>query len=145
MTHIKNGAKKVIVSAPCKNADRTVVYGINHKLIKKNDLIISAASCTTNCLAPVAFVINENFNIEIVSPEKKLFAEKVKSITIPSFEGEMTILADHISIITFLRPGVININENKKKYFVEEGTVEFSNNTLIISLPIFKESRCLNH
>jgi len=64
MTHIKNGAKKVIVSAPCKNADRTVVYGINHKSIKKNDLIISAASCTTNCLAPVAFVINENFNIE---------------------------------------------------------------------------------
>jgi len=64
MTHIKNGAKKVIVSAPCKNADRTVVYGINHKSIKKNDLIISAASCTTNCLAPVAFVVNENFNIE---------------------------------------------------------------------------------
>ena len=64
MAHIKNGAKKVIVSAPCKNADRTVVYGINHKSIKKNDLIISAASCTTNCLAPVAFVINENFKIE---------------------------------------------------------------------------------
>ena len=64
MTHIKNGAKKVIVSAPCKNADKTVVYGINHKSIKKNDLIISAASCTTNCLAPVAFVINENFKIE---------------------------------------------------------------------------------
>ena len=64
ITHIKNGAKKVIVSAPCKNADKTVVYGINHNLIKKNDLIISAASCTTNCLAPVAFVINENFKIE---------------------------------------------------------------------------------
>tara|TARA_B100000579_G_scaffold283199_1_gene234545 strand:- start:3 stop:1007 length:1005 start_codon:yes stop_codon:yes gene_type:complete len=64
MAHIKNGAKKVIVSAPCKNADRTVVYGINHKSIKKNDLIISAASCTTNCLAPVAFVINEKFKIE---------------------------------------------------------------------------------
>jgi len=64
MTHIKNGAKKVIVSAPCKNADKTVVYGINHKSIKKNDLIISAASCTTNCLAPVAFIINKNFKIE---------------------------------------------------------------------------------
>ena len=46
--HIKNGAKKVIVSAPCKNADKTIVYGVNHKSIKKNDLIISAASCTTN-------------------------------------------------------------------------------------------------
>ena len=76
--------------------------------------------------------MDENFNIEIVSPEKKIFAEKVKSITIPSFEGEMTILYDHISIITFLRPGVININENKKKFFVEEGTVEFSKNNLTI-------------
>jgi len=62
--HIKNGAKKVIVSAPCKNADKTIVYGVNHKLINKNDLIISAASCTTNCLAPVAFVINKEFKIE---------------------------------------------------------------------------------
>ena len=60
--------------------------------------------------------MDENFNIEIVSPEKKIFAEKVKSITIPSFEGEMTILYDHISIITFLRPGIININENKKNF-----------------------------
>jgi len=76
--------------------------------------------------------MDENFNIEIVSPEKKLLAEKGKSITIPSFEGEMTILYDHISIITFLRPGIININENKKKYFVEEGTVEFSKNNLTI-------------
>tara|TARA_B100000424_G_scaffold234052_1_gene197738 strand:- start:74 stop:460 length:387 start_codon:yes stop_codon:yes gene_type:complete len=76
--------------------------------------------------------MDENFNIEIISPEKKLFAEKGKSITIPSFEGEMTILYDHISIITFLRPGIININENKKKFFVEEGTVEFSKNNLTI-------------
>ena len=62
--HIKNGAKKVIVSAPCKNADRTIVYGVNHKSINKNDLIISAASCTTNCLAPVAYILNKNFGIE---------------------------------------------------------------------------------
>ena len=62
--HIKNGAKKVIVSAPCKNADKTVVYGVNHKSINKNDLIISAASCTTNCLAPIAYVINKEFKIE---------------------------------------------------------------------------------
>ena len=62
--HIKNGAKKVIVSAPCKNADKTVVYGVNHKSIKKSDLIISAASCTTNCLAPIAFVIHNKFKIE---------------------------------------------------------------------------------
>jgi len=62
--HIKSGAKKVIVSAPCKNADKTIVYGVNHKSINKNDLIISAASCTTNCLAPLAFVINKEFRIE---------------------------------------------------------------------------------
>ena len=62
--HIKNGAKKVIVSAPCKNADKTIVYGVNHKSISKKDLVISSASCTTNCLAPVAYVLNEKFKIE---------------------------------------------------------------------------------
>ena len=62
--HIKNGAKKVIISAPCKGADKTVVYGVNHKSINKDDLIISASSCTTNCLAPLASVINKEFEIE---------------------------------------------------------------------------------
>ncbi len=64
LEHIKNGAKKVIVSAPCKNADKTVVFGVNEKIVKKNDQIISATSCTTNCLATVANVLNENFKIE---------------------------------------------------------------------------------
>ena len=64
LPHIHNGAKKVIVSAPCKNADKTIVFGVNESEIKKNDKIISAASCTTNCLAPVAHVLNENFKIE---------------------------------------------------------------------------------
>ncbi len=62
--HIKNGAKKVIVSAPCKNADKTIVFGVNENMITKEDKIISAASCTTNCLAPIASVLNENFEIE---------------------------------------------------------------------------------
>ena len=62
--HLKNGAKKVIVSAPCKNADKTIVFGVNESEIKKEDNIISAASCTTNCLAPVAHVLNQNFEIE---------------------------------------------------------------------------------
>ncbi len=62
--HIKNGSKKVIVSAPCKNADKTIVYGVNHKSVNKNDLIISTASCTTNCLAPVAYVLNKEFKIQ---------------------------------------------------------------------------------
>ena len=59
--HLNNGAKKVIVSAPCKNADKTIVFGVNETKLEKNDKIISAASCTTNCLAPVAHVLNENF------------------------------------------------------------------------------------
>ena len=62
--HLDNGAKKVIVSAPCKNADKTIVFGVNENEIKKDDKIISAASCTTNCLAPVAYVLNQNFIIE---------------------------------------------------------------------------------
>ena len=61
--HIKSGAKKVLVSAPCKGAIN-IVFGVNHSVLKKDDQIISAASCTTNCLAPVAHVINEEFIIE---------------------------------------------------------------------------------
>ena len=64
LSHIKNGAKKVIVSAPCVNADKTIVYGVNESILTKQDQIISAASCTTNCLAPVANVLNEGFEIE---------------------------------------------------------------------------------
>ena len=64
LTHINNGAKRVIVSAPCKDADKTIVYGVNESELKKEDKIISAASCTTNCLAPVVHVLNENFEIE---------------------------------------------------------------------------------
>ena len=63
-THLKNGAKKVIVSAPCKNADKTIVFGVNEKSIVNKDKIISAASCTTNCLAPVLDILNKNFLIE---------------------------------------------------------------------------------
>ena len=63
ISHIKNGARKVIVSAPCRNADKTIVYGVNEKKITKNDKIISAASCTTNCLALVVNILNDNFKI----------------------------------------------------------------------------------
>ena len=64
LSHLNNGAKKVIVSAPCKNADKTIVFGVNETELKINDNIISAASCTTNCLAPVANILNNNFEIE---------------------------------------------------------------------------------
>jgi len=61
--HIKSGAKKVLVSAPCKGAIN-IIFGRNQKIIKNSDQVISAASCTTNCLAPIAYVINIEFKIE---------------------------------------------------------------------------------
>ena len=61
--HIKSGAKKVLVSAPCKGAIN-IIFGVNQKILKNSEQVISAASCTTNCLAPVAKVINDNFGIE---------------------------------------------------------------------------------
>jgi len=77
--------------------------------------------------------MSDNFNIEIISPEKKLLYDKVISATLPSFEGDMTILINHIPLITFLRPGIIKVHSQKEiEYFVEEGTVEFSNNNLTI-------------
>lgn len=62
--HIAGGAKRVLCSAPAKNSDKTVVYGVNHEVITADDLVVSAASCTTNCLAPVAKVMHDAFGIE---------------------------------------------------------------------------------
>ena len=62
--HLKNGSKRVLVSAPCTNADKTIVFGVNHKTLTKNDLVISNASCTTNCLAPVVKVLHEKLEIK---------------------------------------------------------------------------------
>ena len=62
--HLKAGAKRVIVSAPCDNADKTIVYGVNHETLTADDLVISNASCTTNCLAPVAHVLQQLCGIE---------------------------------------------------------------------------------
>ena len=78
--------------------------------------------------------MSENFTIEIISPEKSIIKSSTTEVVIPSYEGEMGILKDHVPLITFLRPGVITIINvaDKKKFFVEEGTVEFSNNNLLI-------------
>ena len=62
--HLKAGAKKVVISAPGDGADKTIVYGINHAELTKDDVVISNASCTTNCLAPVAYVLHKEFGIE---------------------------------------------------------------------------------
>jgi F-type H+-transporting ATPase subunit epsilon len=73
------------------------------------------------------------FTVEIITPDKSILKSEANEVTIPSYEGQMGILKDHIPLITFLRPGVIFIlDQDEKKYYVEEGTVEFSDNNLLI-------------
>ena len=78
--------------------------------------------------------MSDKFKIEIISPEKTILKADIEEAIIPAFEGMMTILKDHISLVTFLRPGFIEINSNNKNesFFVEDGTVEFSKNKLLI-------------
>ena len=78
--------------------------------------------------------MSENFAVEIISPDRSILKSEASEVTIPSYEGQMGILKDHIPLITFLRPGLIVIKENsvEKKLFIEDGTVEFSNNNLLI-------------
>ena len=75
----------------------------------------------------------DNFKVEIISPESLILDTNASEVVLPSYEGEIGILKDHISLVTFLRPGVIKIKgETEKNFFVEDGTVEFSNNTLLV-------------
>jgi|TARA_B100002052_G_C15802293_1_gene561717 F-type H+-transporting ATPase subunit epsilon len=77
--------------------------------------------------------MSEKFTIEIITPIKSILKTETTEVTIPSYEGQMGILRNHIPLITFLRPGLIVIkNKEEIKYYVEEGTVEFSNNNLLI-------------
>ncbi len=78
--------------------------------------------------------MSENFNLEIISPDQTLLKSEVNQVTIPAFEGLMTILKDHVSLVTFLRPGFIEVylGEKINKYYVEDGTVEFFKNNLLI-------------
>jgi len=89
--------------------------------------------------------VSEKFTIEIISPDRSIIKTETSEVVIPSFEGEMGILKDHIPLITFLRPGLINIKTSTdQKYFVEEGTVEFSNNNLLILTSTAKEVTKMN-
>ncbi len=84
--------------------------------------------------------MSEKFKVEIISPERSILETESSEVIIPSYEGEMGILKDHIPLITFLRPGIIRIiNEKEKTFFVEEGTVEFANNNLLILTSRAKE------
>jgi ATP synthase F1 epsilon subunit len=80
--------------------------------------------------------MEDTYKIEIVSPEKVIFSDKnVQEVILPSYEGEMGILKDHISIVSFLRPGIVKIlksSENVNSFFLQDGIIEFYNNNLII-------------
>ena len=79
--------------------------------------------------------MSENFSIEIVNPEKSFLSkDEVSEVVVPAFEGEIGILKDHISIISFLKPGIIKVflGTEEEKYFVEDGIVEFKDNSLSI-------------
>ena len=77
--------------------------------------------------------MSDKFTVEIISPDQTILKQETNEVIIPSFEGQMGILNNHIPLITFLRPGIITIKtDDEKKFYVEEGTVEFSNNNLLI-------------
>ncbi|MEL6745164.1 MAG: type I glyceraldehyde-3-phosphate dehydrogenase [Pseudomonadota bacterium] len=79
--HLANGSKRVLISAPGEQSDKTIVYGVNHDLLTKEDIIVSNASCTTNCLSPVAKVLNDTFGIE-----------KGYMTTVHSYTGDQPVL-----------------------------------------------------
>ena len=79
--------------------------------------------------------MEDNFKLEIISPEKIIFSDNTNMVTIPSYEGDMSVLKHHISIITFLRPGIIKIQKNDgnfEEFFVQDGTVEYFNDSLVV-------------
>ena len=78
--------------------------------------------------------MTDNFKLEIISPEKIIFSDNVTMVKLPSYEGDMSVLKHHISIITFLRPGIIKIQKNGvnfEEFFVQDGTIEYFNDNLV--------------
>ena len=96
--HLKNGSKRVLVSAPASEADQTIVYGVNHSVLTKEDRVVSNASCTTNCLAPVASVLNATVGIE-----------KGFMTTIHSYTGDQTTLDRRHSDLYRARAAALNM------------------------------------
>ena len=79
--------------------------------------------------------MEDNFKLEIISPEKIIFSNNVTMVTLPSYEGDMSVLKHHISILTFLRPGIIKIQKNHEsfeEFFVQDGTAEYFNDSLVV-------------
>ena len=79
--------------------------------------------------------MENSFQLEIIKPEKIIFSGKITTATLPSYEGDMSILKNHIPIITFLRPGIITVTTSEKSsinFFVQDGTVEYFNDSLVV-------------
>jgi ATP synthase F1 epsilon subunit len=79
--------------------------------------------------------MEDNFKLEIISPERIILSDEAKIVTLPSYEGDMSILKNHISIITLLRPGIIKVQKkdrNSEQFFVQDGTVEYFNDILVV-------------
>ena len=79
--------------------------------------------------------MEDNFKFEIISPEKIFFSDNTTMVVLPSYEGDMSVLKKHISIITFLRPGIIRVQKNDRNFeffFVEDGTAEYFNDNLVV-------------
>ena len=79
--------------------------------------------------------MEDNFKLEIIRPEKIIFSDDAKMITLPSYEGDLSILQNHISIITLLRPGIIKVQKNGgnfEEFFVQDGAVEYFNDSLVV-------------
>ena len=79
--------------------------------------------------------MEDSFKLEIISPEKIIFSDNARMVTLPSYEGEMSVLKNHIPLIAFLRPGIITVRKNEEnvdKFFVEDGTVEYFKDSLVV-------------
>ena len=79
--------------------------------------------------------MKDNFKIEIISPEKVIFSDNLTMVTFPSYEGDMSVLKNHISIISFLRPGIVKVYKNDgniEEFFVQDGIVEYFNDSLVV-------------
>ena len=87
--------------------------------------------------------MSEEFKIEIISPDKSIYSGNTEEVVLPCFEGQVTVLKNHIPLITFLRPGIIEIGK-EEKFFAEDGTVEFSDNNLLILSTTIKSLKMIN-
>mgnify|MGYP001269585974 CR=1 FL=1 len=79
--------------------------------------------------------MEESFKLEIIKPEKIIFSDNVNMVLIPSYEGDLSILKNHISLISFLRPGIVKVEKSKSNFeifFVQDGTLEFFDNNLVL-------------